>query len=158
MAREVIDMQLTANEQSLLLRYGYPFDQIREALEACASNADIEIVPMDSFELERLIGDVSISINQMKGAEPSRASCWVCVSVSNMPNKPATACWKHSDRQRPLNSNANLAQLPPKSSRCRPAGRTHSTARSNSEAMLRCQWNKGEATEGVSDGLEFCQE
>ena len=67
MAREMIDMQLTANERSLLLRYGYPFDQIREALEACASSADIEIVSMDSFELERLIGDVSISINQMKG-------------------------------------------------------------------------------------------
>ena len=67
MAREMIDMQLTANERSLLLRYGYPFDQIREALEACASSADIEIVPLDSFELERLIGDVSISINQMKG-------------------------------------------------------------------------------------------
>ena len=29
-----------------------------------------------------------------------------------MPNKPATACWKHSERQRSLNSDANLAQPP----------------------------------------------
>ena len=60
-------MQLTPKERSLLLRYGYPFEQIAEALQACESSDDIEIVPMDSFELERLIGDVSISINQMQG-------------------------------------------------------------------------------------------
>ena len=35
--------------------------------ERLQSSEDIEIVPMDSFELERLIGDVSISINQMQG-------------------------------------------------------------------------------------------
>lgn len=67
MEREMIDMQLTPEERSLLLKYGYPFDQIRNALEACQSSDDIEIVPMDSFELERLIGDVCISINQMQG-------------------------------------------------------------------------------------------
>lgn len=67
MAHELIDMQLTPEERSLLLRYGYPFDQIRQALEACASSDDIAIVPLDSFELERLIGDVSISINQLNG-------------------------------------------------------------------------------------------
>lgn len=67
MDRDTIDMQLTPEERSLLLRYGYPFDQIRNALEACHSTDNIETVPMDSFELERLIGDVSISINQMEG-------------------------------------------------------------------------------------------
>ncbi|MBL8819935.1 MAG: hypothetical protein JNL58_28175 [Planctomyces sp.] len=59
-------MQLTSEERSLLLRYGYPFDQIRQALEACKASDDIEIVPMDRFELERLIGDVCRSINHMK--------------------------------------------------------------------------------------------
>ena len=33
----------------------------------CESSDDIAIVPMDSFELERLIGDVCRSINQMAG-------------------------------------------------------------------------------------------
>ena len=66
MEQETIEIQLTPEERSLLLRYGYPFEQIENALKACASSNDIEIVPMDSFELERLIGDVSISINKME--------------------------------------------------------------------------------------------
>ena len=67
MAGEMIDIQLTPEERSLLMRYGYPFEQIETALKACESRDDIEIVPMDSFELKRLIGDVCISINQMDG-------------------------------------------------------------------------------------------
>ena len=63
MARETIKIQLSPEERSLLLRYGYPFEQIEEALKACESSREIEIVPMDRFELERLIGDVCYSIN-----------------------------------------------------------------------------------------------
>lgn len=66
MARETIDMQLTSEERSLLLRHGYPFDRIRQALEECKASDDIEIVPMDRFELGLLIGDVCRSINHMK--------------------------------------------------------------------------------------------
>ena len=66
MARETIDIQLTAEERTLLLRYGYPFARIEQALKACESSRDIEIVPMDRFELERLIGDMCRSINKMK--------------------------------------------------------------------------------------------
>ena len=66
MARKTIDIQLTPEERSLLLRYGYPFEQIEQALKACKSSREIEIVPMDRFELERLIGDMCRSINQMK--------------------------------------------------------------------------------------------
>jgi len=67
MAREMIDIQLTPEERSLLLRFGYPFEQIEQALKACAASPEIEIVPMDSFELEQLIGQVCISINEMTG-------------------------------------------------------------------------------------------
>ena len=66
MAKETIDIQLTPEERSLLLRYGYPFEQIEQALNACESSREIEIVPMDRFELERLIGDLCRSINQLK--------------------------------------------------------------------------------------------
>ena len=66
MERETIDIQLTAEERSLLLRYGYPFAQIEQALKACEASRDIEIVPMDCLELDRLIGDVCRSINHMK--------------------------------------------------------------------------------------------
>lgn len=68
--RHAADVALrSVEERSLLLRYGYPFDQIRQALEACPSSDDIELVPLNSFELERLIGDVSISINLMNGGQ-----------------------------------------------------------------------------------------
>ena len=66
MARKMIDIELTPKERSLLLRYGYPFEQIEQALKACESSRDIEIVAMDIFELDRLIGDVCRSINKMK--------------------------------------------------------------------------------------------
>ena len=67
MARDFIDVQLTHEERSLILRYGYPFEQIEQALKACASSRDSEIIAMDLFELERLIGDLCTSINGMKG-------------------------------------------------------------------------------------------
>jgi hypothetical protein len=63
MARATIDIQLTPKERALLLRYGYPFEQIERALKACVSSREVEIVPMDRFELGRLIGDVCYSIN-----------------------------------------------------------------------------------------------
>ncbi len=66
MHREVIDMELTAEERALILRYGYPFARILAALEACAASTMIETVPIDVFELERLIGDLCRSINRMQ--------------------------------------------------------------------------------------------
>ena len=65
MDRDVIEIQLTPEERSLLLRYGYPFEGIEHALKARDSSPAIEIIPMDTFELERLIGDLCISINDM---------------------------------------------------------------------------------------------
>ena len=43
-----------------------PFEQIEQSLKACDSSHEIKIVPMDRFELERLIGDMCRSINHMK--------------------------------------------------------------------------------------------
>ena len=66
MARETIEIQLTPKERTLLMRYGYPFEGIERALKACQSSRKIEMIPMDRFELEHLIGDVCRSINHMK--------------------------------------------------------------------------------------------
>ena len=66
MAGETIDIQLTPEERSLLMRHGYPFQRIEQALKACESSRDIDIVPMDCLELEHLIGDVCRSINHLK--------------------------------------------------------------------------------------------
>ncbi len=78
MDREVIDVQLTAEERSLLLRYGYPFERIEQALKACQSSRAIEIVPLDTFELERLIGDLCISINDMPRSALQNALLDLC--------------------------------------------------------------------------------
>ena len=67
MDREVIEIELTAEERALILQHGYPFDGIKQSLKACQGSKGIETVPIDTFELERLIGDLSISINDMKG-------------------------------------------------------------------------------------------
>ena len=66
MGREAIEIELTAEERILILKYGYPFDGVKQSLKACQDSKDIEVVPIDAFELERLIGDLSISINDMK--------------------------------------------------------------------------------------------
>jgi hypothetical protein len=67
MDRELLDIELTAEERALILQYGYPFDRIKQSLKACQDSTGIETVPIDTFELERLIGDLSISINEMTG-------------------------------------------------------------------------------------------
>ena len=50
MAGEIIDVQLTPEERSLLQRYGYPFAQIENALKDCESSDDIEIVSMADLQ------------------------------------------------------------------------------------------------------------
>jgi len=67
MGRAVIRIQFPPEERSLILRYGYPFEGIRQALEARQQSPKIETVPGERFELERLIGDLCISINDMDG-------------------------------------------------------------------------------------------
>jgi hypothetical protein len=66
MARDGITIRLTPAERSLLLRYGYPFEQSEAALKACAGSQGIEHVPIDRFNLEQLIGNLCYSINRMK--------------------------------------------------------------------------------------------
>jgi hypothetical protein len=67
MGRETIEIELTPEERSLLLKYGYPFEPIKLPLKAFEESQRIEIVPMDSFYLGQLIGDLCHSINHMEG-------------------------------------------------------------------------------------------
>jgi len=65
MDRKVIELELTPEERRLILRHGYPFDDIRKALEACQASKTIKTVRISAFELERLIGDLCITINEL---------------------------------------------------------------------------------------------
>lgn len=78
MPRDTVEMQLTPTERSLLLRYGYPFARIEQALKACSTSDAIEIVPLDRYELERLIGDLCRSINDMKPGALQRQLLTLC--------------------------------------------------------------------------------
>lgn len=63
----MIDMEFTPRERRLILRYGYPFDQIKAALLSVKSSKRIETVSLDEFEVNRLIGDLCRSINHEEG-------------------------------------------------------------------------------------------
>jgi hypothetical protein len=63
----MIGIQLTPRERSLILRYGYPFDQIKQALLAVSSSKRVETVLLDEFEVDKLIGDLCRSINHEEG-------------------------------------------------------------------------------------------
>jgi len=78
MQREAIEVELSPEERALILRYGYPFDRIKQALAAYQKSRTIEIVPLDKFELERLIGDLSKSINDMAGGSLQYALFDLC--------------------------------------------------------------------------------
>lgn len=67
MAKATIDIHLTPKERALILRYGYPFDQIKEALIAVASSKKVETVSLDAYEVDLLIGDLCRSINHVDG-------------------------------------------------------------------------------------------
>ena len=67
MAKATIDIQLTPKERALILRYGYPFDQIKKALMAVASSREVETVSLDVYEVDLLIGDLCRSINHEEG-------------------------------------------------------------------------------------------
>lgn len=63
----MIDMELTPRERALILRYGYPFDRIKQALLAVASSKRVEAVSLDEYEVDLLIGDLCRSINHEEG-------------------------------------------------------------------------------------------
>jgi hypothetical protein len=63
----MIDVELTPRERALILRYGYPFDQIKQALLAVSSSKRVETVSLDEHEVDLLIGDLCRSINHEEG-------------------------------------------------------------------------------------------
>ncbi len=78
MDRDVVEIQLTPEERCLILCYGYPFEKIEQALNACKSSRNVETISVDLFELERSIGDLCISINDMNGGAPQHPLCDLC--------------------------------------------------------------------------------
>jgi hypothetical protein len=63
MARDTIDVQLLQEERTLILKHGYPFEQIKTALRQAPDDHAFVTVAMPTFELRQLIGDLCRSLN-----------------------------------------------------------------------------------------------
>lgn len=62
--RSMIEIELLPEEQLLLLNYGYPFPPQREQLRALVARGEIGTISISPFYLDKLIGDLSYSINK----------------------------------------------------------------------------------------------
>ena len=62
--RDTIEIELLPEQRELILKYGYPFPDERKQLQRHASSSDIEVLTINPFYLEKMIGDLSYSINK----------------------------------------------------------------------------------------------
>ncbi len=62
--RETVVVELSHDDLTLILRYGYPFERIERAVRDVEGSESIENVVLDRLELKRLIGDLWNSIKE----------------------------------------------------------------------------------------------
>lgn len=62
--RSMIKIKLLPEEQMLLLKYGYPFPPQKEQLQALVARGEIGAISISPFYLDKMIGDLSYSINK----------------------------------------------------------------------------------------------
>mgnify|MGYP007011840777 CR=1 FL=1 len=63
-----VEVEISGREASLILRYGYPFPDQATAFEAVAGKAGFHRLMIERFWLEALVGDLSRSIKEVRGA------------------------------------------------------------------------------------------
>lgn len=63
MTSATINVQLVREDRDLILKYGYPFEQIKASLREFPAGHDYATIPMPRFELKHLIGDLCRSLN-----------------------------------------------------------------------------------------------
>ena len=100
MANPTIAIELTPKERALILRYGYPFDQIKAALLAMSSSKQIETVLLDEYEVDRLIGDLCLRSITRKAGSPCKPSSMISATASSTRSKRVTASWRYSEQTR----------------------------------------------------------
>ena len=61
-----IDVEITGREASLILKYGYPFPDQAAAFKKVAGKKGYHRVTIGKFWLEILIGDLCISIKEVR--------------------------------------------------------------------------------------------
>ncbi len=61
-----VEIEISGREASLILKYGYPFPDEASAFEAVAGKKGYHQVVIDRFWLEKIVGDLSISIKEVR--------------------------------------------------------------------------------------------
>ena len=78
MARESIDVELTLDEREIILRHGYPFERLKKALKAIPTGTPIATIPIDTYQLDMLIGELSRSFNHGEAQADEEALLELC--------------------------------------------------------------------------------
>ena len=75
---DAIEIELLPEERELLLQYGYPFPDAKAQLEQYVSNPGVEILTINRFYLNQMVGDLSYSINKRTKGKIQRALIELC--------------------------------------------------------------------------------
>lgn len=76
---DVLKIMLTNRERALILKYGYPFDEIERQLRDAASKRGRVTICDDRYWWEQVVGNLCISINEdVKGRALLDELCELC--------------------------------------------------------------------------------
>lgn len=67
---DIVEIKLTPKERELILKYGYPFRNEAQQLEEMANDKRSRKLHISEYYLEQLVGNLSISINEMNERNP----------------------------------------------------------------------------------------
>lgn len=76
-------VQLTQREVNLLLRYGYPFEEIQAQLNACKNRQGTHTLKISDFDLSHLIGDLVYSAKKINDDDLLEELDAVCSVLEN---------------------------------------------------------------------------
>ncbi len=76
-------VQLTQREVTLLLKYGYPFDEIEARLRACEDRKGIHTIKISEFDIEHLIGDLVYSAKKINDDDIQEELDALCAVLEN---------------------------------------------------------------------------
>ena len=80
---DIKSVQLTQREVNLLLRYGYPFEEIEAQLQECKDRKGTHTLKISDFDLSHLIGDLVYSAKKINDEDLLEELDAVCSVLEN---------------------------------------------------------------------------
>lgn len=78
MGKNVVEVEVTGREASLILKYSYPFPDQTAQFESIAGKKGIYRVKIEQYYLELIIGDLSRSIREIRSAQLQEELDGIC--------------------------------------------------------------------------------